>query len=366
MSVSRRKALTLIGGGTILAATAGSVLFSTTRTPQAALMPWESAGTYKDPRKWSLSYALLAPNAHNRQPWLVELKGGDTVVVWRDKSRELPQTDPFHRQLVISLGCFLEQMKIAAAEKGVGVNFEIYPEGEEGPAAIATFAGSANPDPLFRAILDRRSCKETYSDKPLSADAMAVLPNYADIYSDPTIVRKLKDLTWDAWLAETNHKPAHRESVELMRFGKQEINSNPDGISLGGPFLDALMLTGMLPRESQYDVESSGFKQGMKVYKEVMRSGVAYAVITTPGNSRDDQIEAGRRWLRLNLATTELGVAIHPVSQALQEYPEMKDHFQTAHQLLAAEGATVQMLGRLGYGPTIPRTPRWPLESRII
>ena len=92
----------------------------------------------------------------------------------------------------------------------------------------------------------------------------------------------------------------------------------------------------------------------------------AYAALTSLGNERTDQIEAGRRWLRLNLAATSHGLALHPVSQCLQEYPEMRQHYARAHELLAPEGHTVQMLGRLGYGPTTPPSPRWPLEAKII
>lgn len=44
----------------------------------------------------------------------------------------------------------------------------------------------------------------------------------------------------------------------------------------------------------------------------------------------------------------------------------MSPHFDTAHDLLAAPGQTVQMLGRLGYGPQTPRTPRWPLETKLL
>jgi len=64
--------------------------------------------------------------------------------------------------------------------------------------------------------------------------------------------------------------------------------------------------------------------------------------------------------------TTALGLSLQPISQALQEYPEMAEHYTQAHQLLAQPGHTVQMFGRLGYGPSIARTPRWPLEAKII
>lgn len=366
MSMSRRKALTLIGGGTILAAGTAAVGFLGTRTPQTALAPWDLAGSYEDIRKWALSYALLAPNAHNRQPWLIGLEGEDTVTLWRDKERELPETDPLQRQLVISLGCFLEQMRIAAAECEVDVTLDIYPDGEDGPAAIATFGGSAERDPLFAAIMDRRSCKEPFEDRQVDINLINALAPYATMYTAPSKVTEIKDLTWQAWLTEAYHAPTQHESVELMRFGKAEINANPDGIDLGGPFLESLMVSGILTREDQTDVESSGFKQGVDLYDTMLHATPAYAVITTSGNTRHEQIEAGRRWIRLNLATTMAGLSLHPVSQALQEFPEMAEHYEKAHGLLAGDGETVQMLGRLGYGPLTSRTPRWPLETRII
>ena len=71
------------------------------------------------------------------------------------------------------------------------------------------------------------------------------------------------------------------------------------------------------------------------------------------------------RWLRLNLAATGAGLAIRPVSQALQEYPEMAAHLARAHDLAAPDGGTVQMLGLLGYAARTARTPRWPLETRM-
>ena len=91
----------------------------------------------------------------------------------------------------------------------------------------------------------------------------------------------------------------------------------------------------------------------------------AYAVIKTAGSSRFDQIEAGRRWLRLNLTTTGLGLALHPVSQALQEYKEVEPMYKEIHKRFAPNGETIQMLGLLGYGKQTPRTPRWSLPQRM-
>ena len=102
------------------------------------------------------------------------------------------------------------------------------------------------------------------------------------------------------------------------------------------------------------------------MFRDMYFATPAYAVITTDGNSRTNQIDAGRRWLRLNLETTRRGMALHPISQSLQEYPEMADLYDQAHATLARPGETVQMLGRLGYGPKTQPSPRWPLEKKLL
>ena len=365
MTISRRGVLGLIGGGTIVAAGAGAGGFALTRTPEKALAPWSAAGSYSDPRKRALSYAILAPNPHNRQPWIVDLSSTDTVALYRDKERDLPHTDPDARQLTIGLGCFLELMEIAAGETGHAVDLDLFPQGEAGPVAVARFRDGGHRDPLFQHVMARRSCKEPFESKPVPASAVQKLSTLADVITDPTRVKELRALTWEAWKTEVYTHRTMKESVDLMRFGKSEINANPDGIDLGGPFLEALMLVGVLSREAQLDQNSSGFKEGVRIYQEMLMATPAYAVLTTSGNSRADQIAAGRRWLRLNLTTTALGLSLHPVSQALQEFPEMAPHYKNAHRMLAKPGHTVQMLGRLGYGPEVARSPRWPLETRI-
>jgi hypothetical protein len=95
--------------------------------------------------------------------------------------------------------------------------------------------------------------------------------------------------------------------------------------------------------------------------------------LTSPGNSRSQQIEAGRAYVRLQLKATELGVGVHPMSQALQEFAEMKPHYEKVHQLILGKGApntaadtTVQMFCRLGYSasPSLA-TPRRALERFV-
>jgi len=366
MTVTRRKFLSIIGGGTIVAA-AGAGTFAMTRTPTKALAPWDAAGSYDDYRKQALSYALLAPNPHNRQPWEVDLSVPDQVTILRDKSRNLPETDPYDRQLTIGMGCFIELMVMAAAKTGHRADLTMFPEGESGPVAIAKFTQSdIAVDLLFNQVIYRRSCKEAFEAKTISEEQAKLLSSYAEVISERGSVETLRQITKDAMQVETHTHRTMKESADLTRIGKAEINANPDGIDLGGPFFETLGLLGVLTRETQMDTESTAFKSWMEDYFTMLDTTPNYVMLKSAGNSRIDQIEVGRKWVRLNLKTTEMGLALHPVSQCLQEFEEMKPHYEHVHNTFAKSGETIQMLGRLGYGPDVGKTPRWQLETRII
>lgn len=360
----RRKFLKILGGGTILAAT-GVAGFAATRTPTKALAPWQPA-SYTDPRKAALSYAVLAPNPHNRQPWLIELIGDDKVRIHRDEKRDLPETDPFQRQLFIGLGAFVETMVLAAGAQGFTVSLTLLPDGDDGPIADATFAAGANPDPLATQILNRHSNKEPYTGQRLEQSQIDVLQNYATLYVTENQVAPIRAMTKRAFEIEMMTPHTLKESVDLMRIGKAEINRNPDGIELRDPLLEGLRLTGLLTEDILMDVEHPGNKSQLREYYAMLEATPHYAVLTSENNSRTDQLQTGRQLMRLYLKATEMGIGLHPVSQALQEYDEMAEEYATAHQLLAPDGHTVQMLLRLGFGPVPVATPRWPLESRIM
>jgi hypothetical protein len=95
-------------------------------------------------------------------------------------------------------------------------------------------------------------------------------------------------------------------------------------------------------------------------------TAMGHVWLVTDDNSRETQIATGADWLRVNLAATAQGLGFQPLSQALQEFPEMVAPFRQVHDRLAPNGGTVQMLSRIGYGPTVGKSPRWPLESRIM
>src|ERR1700741_606311 len=80
---------------------------------------WRNPGAGEsDPRRFALAHAILAPNPHNTQPWQVDLRGEDEMLLYCDLERRLPFTDPLDRQITIGCGCFLELYRIAAVQNG--------------------------------------------------------------------------------------------------------------------------------------------------------------------------------------------------------------------------------------------------------
>ncbi|WP_246003832.1 Acg family FMN-binding oxidoreductase [Histidinibacterium lentulum] len=378
MSLSRRRTLALIGGGTILAAT-GGVAWEVTRPLTDAVAPWDLAGSYPDPRMRALSWAILAPNSHNLQPWKVDLSRPDEVVLYPDLDRLLPETDPFNRQITISLGCFLELMRMAALEDGLAVEAELFPEGADPggldgrPVAICRFRPTTEArDPLFAQAAIRRSNKEPYDmarrvpTEALARIAAAARQTEVGVTDDPETVAALREITVRAMEIEIDTPRTYAESVEVFRIGRREVEANPDGLEFHGPAFETMRLFGLFTREAAGNPESAAFAQGKTAVLGPIATAMAHIWQVTPDNSRETQIATGRDWLRINLAAVEEGIGFHPLSQGLQEYPEMADVFAGLHDRLAPDGGTVQMLGRLGYGPEIGPTPRWPLEAKIM
>lgn len=379
---SRRSFLALIGGGVILAATATAIVLPVSqRRPKTAYLPWETAGEGDDVRKRALSWALLAPNPHNRQPWQADLSEKDVVTLYADPARMLPETDPLNRQITIGLGCFLELMRMAAAADGYRVEIMPFPEGSDPkrldlrPIARVVFRQDATvaADPLLAMALRRKTNKEPF-DLQRTVDP-ALLPRLGSAVTAGSrfggsvagdSIAYLRALTHEALRIEVETPRTYRESVDLFRIGAAEVDANPDGIDFTGATFELLAAAGQFTRETALQTDSTVYRQGLDAVFANCDTAMGHVWLVAGGNSREDQLKAGADWMRLHLAATEAGIDLQPLSQALQEYPEMALPYRDIHERLAPEGGTVQMLARIGYGPEIGPSPRWPLETRLI
>ncbi len=384
--VSRRQVL-ITGGSSLLLLGGGFGAYVGTRSTAKAQAPWKQAAAgFGDPRLDALAYAILAPNPHNRQPWQVRLEGDDGFTVYCDLEKRLPHTDPPNRQITIGFGTFLELFRQAAAEKGYRADITPFPEGEPEPvlddrpiASVRMIKEPSVPrDPLFGTILRRRSTKEPFATRSVDDETFAKLQALAfagqsesevsfATTSDADRVAHLRALNWQAWSVEYGTERTQKESVDLMRIGANEINASPDGIDLGGPMMEALRLGGIISREQLATKGTSAYETGISMYKDMLDNTSSFGWLISPDNSRKAQLQSGATWVRINQAATALGLAMHPVSQILQEFPEMAALYDQYHDTVAvAAPARVQGFFRLGYADTPAPSPRWPVESILL
>jgi hypothetical protein len=375
--MDRRGFLRLAGGGAVLAAMTGCA--SSGPDPAAA---WAEAGEAVDPRRFVLSHALLAPNPHNRQPWLARLDGPDAITLFVDRTRLLPVTDAYSRQIVVGCGAFLELLVIAATARGLRAETRPWPDGEavhkldQRPfARVQLVESDLERDVLYPHILARRSNKEAYDpDRTVgpaalaSMTAAAVGPGLRTAFStDPVEVARLRALVTRAYVREVETPAAMKESVDLMRIGRREVAKHRDGIDLTGAPIEAMAAVGLLTREKMMTPGSMAFEQGKGLYAPLAESTNAFAWLVSEGNSRNAQLAAGRAYARMNLQATAQGLAIHPMSQALQEFAEMAPLKAEVEQLTSTgAGERLQMLVRVGYGRAVPPSPRRGLSEHLI
>ena len=77
----RRNFIRLAGGGVALATVAGIGGCSSAYPPDA-VAAWAGPPEQADLRRWALGYAILAPNSHNRQPWIADLREPDAITLY--------------------------------------------------------------------------------------------------------------------------------------------------------------------------------------------------------------------------------------------------------------------------------------------
>jgi hypothetical protein len=259
------------------------------------------------------------------------------------------------------------------------LDIDLFPEGTDSaalgnrPVARCRFVRdpAAVPDPLFAHVLARRSLKEPFdTTRPVPDSALAALADvvrhsrYAATNA-PSEVEHLRTLSSEAIRIEVETPHTFQESVDLFRIGHREVDANPDGLDFTGPMMETLRLTGLFTRAAAADPRSTAFRTGLDIVLAQTGTAMAHMWLATPGNSRAEQIGAGMDWVRINLAATGMGLGIQPLSQFLQEYSEVAGLYNDIHQRLAQDGERLQMFARLGYGPQVPASPRWPLETRI-
>ncbi|MFM0055314.1 nitroreductase [Paraburkholderia phytofirmans] len=133
----------------------------------------EHAGV-EEKLRFALRYAVLAPSNHNTQPWHF-IVDGDCVTLCADRTRALPVVDPFDRELIISCGAALFNLRVALSYFRLAYAITPFPA----PADLDVLAhlrilreGRCDTSlvPLFDAIPQRVTTRDIFVDEPVPSE----------------------------------------------------------------------------------------------------------------------------------------------------------------------------------------------------
>jgi hypothetical protein len=384
--MDRRAFIRLVGGGVIVAAVTSSAGCAS-GVPSEAVAAWSGPGAEPDLRRWVLGHAILAPHSHNLQSWLVDLRTPGEIVLRCDLERLLPETDPFSRQIMMSQGTFLELLDLAARERGHRAEITLFPEGAFGPGKIDDRPvarirlvpdAAAVRDPLFAQILHRHTNRNAYDPKRAvpavawQAMAAAVQPHpllFGFVGpDDAAAIERHRRIASEAWRIELVTPRTILESYRWLRIGTSEISAHRDGLSITSPMLVAMDRLGLFDRTKAPAPDETATTSQLKDFDSKIATTIGFLWMTSDGNERTTQIAAGRAYARVQLAATAHGAVMHPLQQALQEYPEQAQPYAEIHALVGADrpARTVQMWARVGFAEPVGPAPRRGVDAHIV
>ncbi len=172
----------------------------------------------------------------------------------------------------------------------------------------------------------------------------------------------------EAWRIELVTPRTVMESMKVLRVGPAEIAQHRDGISINEPMVRALAAVGLFDRSKAPGPDDSATTQQVKDFNAKIEATPAFFWMVTDGNDRRTQVNAGRAYVRAQLAATAQGLSMQPLQQALQEYPEQAGPYAAIHAGCWAPrpGQTVQMWARLGFAPAVGPAPRRGMEAHLL
>lgn len=316
------------------------------------------SGSSEEQLRFLTRYAVLAPSAHNTQPWIFRVEGNQ-VVLFPDFRRALGVSDPTHRELYVSLGCALANLLIAAAHVGLHATMEEFPSGLTGPVARIAFARGGEETPqnaaLFAAIPQRHTNRGAYEPRVVPDDVLQRIRAFGgdpgvrlDVVTQKEKIEALAELT--AQSAVESFRSADFRA-ELSRWVRNNYTRQPDGMpgfAVGVPDLPSLLAPLMvrLPPMAKAEAKKS---------RVLIAGSPAVVVVSSREDAPPGWVKAGAAFERAWLTAVAAGLRAAPYAGPF----EAAELHEAVERLLGITDFRSQALLRLGYGPPDPHpTPR--------
>ncbi len=305
-----------------------------------------------------LDAAIAAPSIHNSQPWLFRAHG-IAVDVLVDFRRHLTATDPDRREMYVSVGAALLNLRIAMLASGRQPMVRVLPDPDEpGLAATVSVGPAVAVTPEVRDLADaiprRQTNRRPFGSTPIPTRILEMLTAAARAEAASLVV--LDRATRAAVLSlarSAEHKqradPRYRaELAEWTTAGRHRGDGVPPAAFGPRPELAALPLR-------DFDLAHTTDRRVAR-----FETDPTVAVLYTAGDGLRDWLAAGQALERVLLTAAAHGLAATPMTQVI-EVPQLRPLLDAPE-----EPSTVQSIVRFGYAGRGTRTPRRPLADVLV
>lgn len=356
--MNRRKFIGIAGGTILAAGTTSYLLSDKSNLSRADIKPADETSKILLPdEKEILFLASLAPSGHNTQPWFVQYLAPFHWTIGNDKSKWLPAVDPTQRETMLSIGAFAQNLEYAAGSLGYVCDWNLLAttNQDEWVMEVKLVKQALKNSFDIEKIKNRRTVRSDFLSDELKKEDLAYLLN-----SEPEFIHYLpvgskesqyiNEQTVEANRLQSYRNAAQQELADWIRFSSQDAEKYRDGLTTAGMEIEGI--SGFVVRNfyGRDDVMKTDFRErGIdKVKKEVSESA-GWILITSRDESVAALLDTGRRMQRLFLKVREKNIAIHPMTQVLEESSTR----QTLNQSIGIS-ESIQFILRTGYLKNYP------------
>jgi hypothetical protein len=328
-----------------------------------------------------LEIAIHAPSPHNVQPWRVRVVSDDAAELWIEKHRTLPKEDVTGSFIILTMGMFLETLGLAAAHRGLAVEWTlVHPPDwyraenlERQPQALLPFARlSLRPDPQVRAdvplelIRRRQTSRLPYGREPVTPEHATQLDQVARPWNhrygqivEAARVERLLGWNIDAVIADLNHAPYREEMSGWLRYFEATSSRHRDG-------LDARCMN-VAPWELWFPFRWPGALRWppterwfRKRYRQQIGPVATLGYLSGKFWDPRDAFDCGRFLVRFWLECTRLGYFIHPYGNLVTHRPVAERVEQELGEKL------IWLVFKIGRCATPPRSRRRSVDQVLL
>lgn len=305
-----------------------------------------------------LFLASLAPSGHNTQPWFVQYLEPYHWIIGNDKSKWLPGVDPTQRETMLSIGAFTQNLEYAASNLGYQCEFTILASNNQDEHVLSVKLTKATNAPKYNIekIKQRRTIRSNYLSEVLKKedfdDLIGGEPDFFHWLPNTSKEHQyLNEQTIEANRIQSYRDPAQSELADWIRFSSKDAEKHGDGLTTASMEIEGVSAWVLRNFYGKSNVMKKNFREQSidTVHKQVSQSA-GWLLITSKDNAVATLIDTGRRLQKLWLNIREKGIAIHPMTQILEETT-------TNAELNSAIGIKdpIQFILRTGYVKTYPQ-----------